>query len=71
MERLLPSIPEGESLPEQPADPQEHRLDEEEPEGHILGGRWRRAAAETQRLFDKKRRRIDIILYRKNFDEKS
>ena len=36
--RLLPIIPEGGELPEQPDDPEEQRVEEDGPD-HILGGR--------------------------------
>ena len=52
--RLLPTIPEGAELPEQPTDPEEQRVEEDGPD-HILGGRWRRVADESKRLFEKRR----------------
>ena len=53
--RLLPTIPEGTELPHQPADPEEQRVEEDGPD-HILGGRWRRVADESKRLFGTKAR---------------
>ena len=53
--RLLPSIPEGAELPEQhPADPEEQTV-EEDGAGHILGGRWRRVADESKKIFEKRK----------------
>ena len=60
--RLLPSIPEGAELAKHPpADPEEQTV-EEDGAGHILGGRWRRVADESEKMFDKiKRQRILFV----------
>ena len=54
--RLMPVIPEGEQLPGLPEDPEEQRVDEDEEElpDHILGGRWRRVADESRKMFEKR-----------------
>ena len=52
--RLLPAIPEGTELPELPHDPEEQRVEEEDGPDHILGGRWRRVADESKKLFEKR-----------------
>ena len=57
--RLLPVIPEeadgSAELPQQPTDAQEQPVAEDDGPDHILGGRWRRVADESKKLFDKRR----------------
>ena len=58
--RMLPAIPEDDESQHQPAeaeaDAEERRMDgdEESPE-HVLGGRWRKVADESKRLFDRRK----------------